>query len=262
MTAVQDETPLAPGEPARKRANHPLARVWRSVRKPLAQSRFVKAGLASSIAGVMRVIERTNPLAPGSDVLAEVFRDNPNTIYALWHGQHILAPALNPRWHDLVAMFSRSADAELNAQVAERLGLKTVRGSGGREGTQQRDKGGARALIALKKALDEGKSVSMIADIPHGTPRQAGLGIITLARISGRPIIGIAVATSRRKVLEKSWDRTAINLPFGRMGVRVTPPLTVPPRADEGAMEAARAELTGRLNDATVAAYELADGRG
>ena len=42
------------------------------------------------------------------------------------------------------------------------------------------------------------------------------MGIVTLARLSGRPIVPVALATSRRKVLEKTWDKTTINLPFGR----------------------------------------------
>ena len=94
--------------------------------------------------------------------------------------------------------------------------MQTVRGSGGRDNTKHIEKGGARALIALKKALASGKNVAMIADIPHGTPREAGLGIVTLARLSGRPIVPIALATSRRKVIDKSWDKTTISLPFGR----------------------------------------------
>ncbi|TIW76367.1 MAG: DUF374 domain-containing protein, partial [Mesorhizobium sp.] len=89
------------------------------------------------------------------------------------------------------------------------------------------DKGGAKALIALKKSLTAGKNVAMIADIPHGTPRDAGLGIVLLARLSGRPLLPVAIATSRRKVLEKSWDKTTINLPFGRSAVSIGAPIFV-----------------------------------
>ena len=141
-------------------------------------------------------------------------------IVAMWHGQHFMAPSVYPKGAPLVAMVSRSADAELNALVIEKFGIRTVRGSGGRENSRHLDKGGAKALIALKKALDDGSNVFMIADIPHGTPRQAGLGIITLARLSGRPIVPVAIVTSRRKVLERSWDKTTIHLPFGRLGGR------------------------------------------
>jgi len=256
-----EELPSEPEKPRRKRSNGPLARFWRRVRKPLVESRVVKNVIASTLAFGMRFVRWTNPLAKGSVVLEDVFRANPRTIYALWHGQHIMAPAFNPRWHPLVAMFSRSADAEINALVAEKLGLETARGSGGREREKSQEKGGARALIALKRALDKGKSVSMIADITHGEARQAGLGIVTLARISGRPVIGIAIATSRRKVLEKSWDRTAINLPFGRCGVAVTEPIYVSSDAGDADMQRLRVEMTDALNAATDEAYRLADSR-
>jgi lysophospholipid acyltransferase (LPLAT)-like uncharacterized protein len=54
-------------------------------------------------------------------------------IGAFWHGQHLMAPAARPKQLRMVALFSRSPDAELNALVAERLGFDVVRGSGGRE---------------------------------------------------------------------------------------------------------------------------------
>jgi lysophospholipid acyltransferase (LPLAT)-like uncharacterized protein len=156
-------------------------------------------------------------------------------------------------------MVSRSADAEMNALVIEKIGMVAVRGSGGRESTRHLEKGGARALIALRKALDSGKNVAMIADIPHGTPREAGLGIVTLARLSGRPIVPLALATSRRKVLEKSWDKTTISLPFGRARLGVGEPIYVPADADEAVMEEKRRELTASLNAATEQAYRAVD---
>src|SRR5690606_27359571 len=161
----------------------------------------------------------------------------------------------------LVAMFSRSADAELNALVAEKLGFSIVRGSGGRAGSVNAKKGGARALIALKRAIDSGRNVAMIADIPHGTPRQAGLGIVTLARISGRPIVPVAIATSRRKVLERSWDKTTINLPFGRSALVLGEPIYVPANAGPEMMEEKRRDVTNALNRATAEAYRLVDAR-
>jgi lysophospholipid acyltransferase (LPLAT)-like uncharacterized protein len=249
--------------PARKmKRNNPLSRTWRRIRKPLAESRLAKNALASALHGFMALTQRTNPIVASSDSLVDFFRGNDRVIYALWHGQHLIAPALNPRWHPLVAMFSRSADAELNALVAHRFGLETARGSGGREKDRAKanEKGGARALIALKKALDQGKSVCMIADIPHGEPRQAGLGIVTLARISGRPIVPVAIATSRRKVLEKSWDKTTINLPFGRCATVLGAPVSVPADADEAELERCRVAITSGLNAATAKAYHLVDG--
>jgi lysophospholipid acyltransferase (LPLAT)-like uncharacterized protein len=157
-------------------------------------------------------------------------------------------------------MFSRSADAELNAKVAEKLGMKTVRGSGGRAGEHKAEKGGARALIVLKRALDGGDNVCMIADIPHGTPREAGLGVVTLAKVSGRPIFPTACATSRRVVLEKTWDKTTINLPFGRRCIVVGKAIYVAANASDAELEAKRVEVTEAMNAATVRAHQLVDG--
>lgn len=244
----------------RKPRSRLLKRLWKKVRQPLARSRVTKALLVALIAGAVKFINRTNKPAEGSDDIRAAVRDHTPAIAAIWHGQHLMAPAINPRGNRMVALFSRSADAEINARVAEKLGFGVVRGSGGREGEHRADKGGARALIALKKTLDAGTNVAMIADIPHGTPREAGLGIVTLAKISGRPIVPIAVATSRRKVLEKTWDKTTINLPFGRKALAIGEPIRVAADAGPQEMEEKRRAVTQALNAATLRAYRLADG--
>lgn len=244
----------------RKRRQPGLAkRFWRKVREPLRNSPMVKNAIASVVAGIVRFIDRSNRLVEGSSDVDEAVSRLTPAIGALWHGQHLLGPAVHPRQHRMVAMFSRSADAELNALVAEKLGFETVRGSGGRPGAQN-NKGGARALIALKKVLDSGANVAMIADIPHGTPREAGLGVVTLAKVSGRPVVPIAVATSRRKVIEKSWDKTTINLPFGRKAVVIGDPIHVPADASPQVLEELRVAVTEGLNAATRRAYGLVDG--
>lgn len=234
---------------------------WKRIRAPLAQSRFVKNMIASLIKAAMRFVRLTNPLVAGTPVFENtVFAREEPAILALWHGQHILMPAFYPSRRPLVAMVSRSADAEINALVIEKFGIETVRGSGGRESARNLDKGGAKALIALKKALVAGKNVCMIADIPHGTPRDAGLGVVLLAKLSGRPIYPAALATTRRKVLEKSWDKTTINLPFGRSALVAADPIFVAADADEAEMERKRRELTDALNTATAEAYQTVDG--
>lgn len=235
---------------------------WRRIRQPLAQSRFVKNAIASLLAQFVRLVRMTSPLVAGSARFSGgAYAEFEPGIIALWHGQHLLTPAYYPKRKPLVAMVSRSADAELNALMLEKFGIEAVRGSGGRESTKHLDKGGAKALIALKKSLATGKNVAMIADIPHGTPRDAGLGIVLLARLSGRPLLPVAITTSRRKVLEKSWDKTTINLPFGRSSIVIGTPIFVPADADDAEMERRRLELTVALNAATAEAYRLVDTR-
>lgn len=232
---------------------------WKRYRKQLAASPKVRGAMASLIASAIRFVDRTNRAAAGSHDPRQIIARHTPAIAALWHGQHLLGPTIQPRGYKIVAMFSRSADAELNALAAQKLGFDVVRGSGGR-GSHDVSKGGARALITLKRVLDGGNSVAMIADVPHGTPREAGLGIVTLARLSGRPIVPVAIATSRRKVLDRTWDKTTLNLPFGRKAVAFGEPIFVPADADEAMIEAMRVKVTEALNAATREAYELADG--
>ncbi|UCI06087.1 lysophospholipid acyltransferase family protein [Mesorhizobium sp. B1-1-8] len=254
-------------EAVKRAATSPAARrggtrnLWRRIREPLAQSGFVKNFIASLFAWFVRLIRITSPLVEGSAKFAGgAYAHLQPGIIALWHGQHLLTPAFYPKERPLVAMVSRSADAELNALMLEKFGIEAVRGSGGRDNSRHLDKGGAKALIALKKSLVAGKNVAMIADIPHGTPRDAGLGIVLLAKLSGRPILPTAITTSRRKVLEKSWDKTTINLPFGRSAIVIGTPVYVPADADDAEMERKRQEVTASLNAATEEAYGLVDG--
>jgi lysophospholipid acyltransferase (LPLAT)-like uncharacterized protein len=162
--------------------------------------------------------------------------------------------------HPSVLMVSRSSDAELNARVVERLGFDTVRASGGRNRTAAHEKGAIRGLIRLRNYLREGRSVSLIADIPHGTPREAGMGVITLARMSGATIVPVAYASSRRRIFENAWDRAALNLPFGRAAFCMGDLISVPSDADETVMEERRAALQVSLNKATDEAYSHVDG--
>lgn len=253
-----DETgETAPPPKRRKRVRVRLQRRLKSLwRSPMA----VRAA-GGAIFALMRGIAVTQRPADGSsDFRAVLHREHP-AIVALWHGQHLLAPFFRPTELPYVALLSRNADAAVNAAVVERFGIRTVRGSGGRVREAASQKGGARALIQLKRLLGEGVGVCMIADVPKGTPREAGLGIVTLAKLSGRPIVPSAAVTSRRRVLGRTWDKTTLPLPFGRMAVAMEEPIFVPTDADAAEMERLRAELTRAIERANGRAVALADAR-
>ena len=97
----------------------------------------------------------------------------------------------------------------------------------------------------------------MTADVPK-VARIAGLGIVKLAQYSGRPIYPVAIASSRRIELD-NWDRSAINLPFSRMGLVASEAIYVPHDSDDAALEAARQRVESELNRVTARAYEIAD---
>jgi lysophospholipid acyltransferase (LPLAT)-like uncharacterized protein len=149
-------------------------------------------------------------------------------------------------------LVSRHRDGEFNAIAAERLGIGTIRGSGD-HGSAFHRKGGVGAFKEMVSALADNYNVALTADVPKRS-RVAGLGIIMLARETGRPIMPFAMATSRFIRLN-NWDRTTINLPFGRGALVGGEIIVAPPDADAETMEKLRAQLEATLNDATRRAY-------
>jgi lysophospholipid acyltransferase (LPLAT)-like uncharacterized protein len=191
-----------------------------------------------------------------ADIYERAGPDQP-IILALWHGQHILAPFVRRKEHRTTkVLISRHRDGEINALAAQRLGIGTVRGSGNHD-RRFDEKGGVGAFWAMLATLRDGCNMALTADVPK-ISRVAGLGIIKLARESGRPIYPVAIATSRRLEFE-SWDNAAINLPFSRGAIVVGEPIRVAADADAATLEATRAALQATLNAATERAYAIAD---
>jgi lysophospholipid acyltransferase (LPLAT)-like uncharacterized protein len=158
----------------------------------------------------------------------------------------------------VAALVSRHGDAAAQAATLRRLGITPVRGSGG-GADRVRRKGGAFALLKLKRELDAGSSVAMTADLPKRA-RIAGLGIVTLAKLSGRPIVPAAVVTSRRFEFN-SWDRASLGMPFGRGAIIIGDLVRVAPDADDAALEDARRAVEAGLDEAHRRAYELVGAR-
>ncbi len=104
--------------------------------------------------------------------------------------------------------------------------------------------------------LEQGINIALTADVPK-ISRVAGLGVVTLARYSGRPIYPIAIATSRR-VTAPSWDKASVDLPFGKGGAVAGEPIRVSLSANEQEMEAARKLVQQRLDEVTARAEALA----
>ena len=230
--------------------------LMRRVQKALLGSGAFQSVAASCVHAALTFIYRTNRHLADSDDMAATVAGKTPVIVALWHGQQLLASFVTPEGERVAAVVSRSADAEINARVLQKAGVHVIRGSGGRERAETARKGGVQALKGMADALARGLNVVTIADISKGTPRQAGRGIVTLAKLSGRPIIPMAIATSRYYVVKKSWDKTTINLPFGKACLKLGDPIYVPQDASDADLESFRTRVTDELNSVTERAYE------
>jgi hypothetical protein len=204
-------------------------------------------------AAFLRLVWRTNTFGFDPPEVYEIVEPQMPAIFAFWHGQHFMTPFIRTKEsHRAKVLISRHRDGEFNAIAAERLGVGTIRGSGD-HGSAFHRKGGVGAFKEMVRALGENYNVALTADVPKRA-RVAGLGIIMLARETGRPIMPFAMATSRFIRL-KNWDRTTINLPFGRGALVGVGTISVPADADAETMENLRAELEANLNEATRRAY-------
>jgi lysophospholipid acyltransferase (LPLAT)-like uncharacterized protein len=227
-----------------------MQRWWRRV----ARSRLIQVMAGSLGALYLRLVWLTTraTIVP-ADIYDRVDREAP-IILAMWHGQHFLVPFVRRPTDRVKVLISRHRDGEVNAIAAKQLGINTIRGSGTHSG-QFQHKGGVGAFMAMVAALREGYNVALTADIPK-VSRVAGLGIVMLARASGRPIYPIAVATSRRFEVD-NWDRSAINLPFGRGAAVIEDAIRVPAGADDAGLESYRQQVEAALNKATARAYAM-----
>jgi len=192
--------------------------------------------------------------------LAEAFRATTPLIATMWHGHHFIMPLIRPREVPVRVLISKHRDGAIDAAIVRRFGMEAVRGSGGRNPRQAILKGAISGLLKLKSSLESGWTVAMTADISKGVSRSAGLGIVTLARLSGRPIVCFGLAASRRIRID-SWDRMELALPFSRLACVAAPVIDVPGDASDAALEDKRREVEHALNAATDRAYEIV-GRG
>ena len=219
------------------------------------RSNWVQRALGLLAAEYLRFVWLTTKFSyEPLDVYDRVLPHQP-LIFAFWHGQHFMTPFIkNKKEYRAKVLISRHRDGEFNAIAAERLGIETIRGSGDHGGAFNR-KGGVGAFRQMVQALEQGYNVASTADVPKRS-RVAGLGIIMLARESGRPIVPFAMVTSRFIRLN-NWDRTTINLPFGRGAVVGIEAVYVPPDADAETMEKCRLQLETYLNEAAQRAYAM-----
>ena len=223
--------------------------------KKLGRMKFVQEAAGFLTAAYLGLVRRTNHFVCEPEGFLETMAPHLPVITAMWHGQHFMVHYGWPRGARVAALISRSGDGEINAVVLRRLGVIPIRGSGGRRAAKMHDKGGVKALRDMLRALEQGMTLCMTADIPK-VSRRAGPGIVVLAQLSGRPVHPIAVVTSRRFDF-KSWDRASLGKPFGRGAMVLGEAIHVPRDADDAALEAARLAVEAGLDAVHARAYAL-----
>lgn len=225
--------------------------MWRKIRT----SEGFRRALGRLVASYLRLVWKTQRLTIEPANLYEWIDEELPLILTFWHGQHFLTPFVPKSHHKAKVMISRSYDADINAIAAEALGIGTIRGSGTHR-KNFHEKGGVAATRQMIDALEQGINVAMTADVPK-ISRRAGLGVVSIAKHSGRPIYPVAIATSNRIIMQRSWDKSSLHLPFGHTAIVIGEPVTVAQDASEETLEQARKEIEDKLNNITIRAEAL-----
>ena len=243
--------------------NTPVARSRRGKVRISARLKRTPVGLrvvARAFTIGLRFVYRTNRMIFEPLTNEEVFAKYAPFIATSWHGQSFMLPLVRPRAWPADVLVSRNSDAELIARVLTNLGHGVIRGSGANDPARMFEKGAIAGFRGMKAALEAGRTVGVTADFLRHARRKVSPGIVTLARMTGRPIVPAAFASSRRYTIA-SWDQTTVSLPFGRTACVFGAAVTVPADADDALLEAKRQEVETALLAASARAYEIVDRR-
>lgn len=177
----------------------------------------------------------------GRERLDELWDAKTPMVTCLWHDE--LFPLMHVRRQlKIIAVVSQSTDGEILAQVLEKLGLLTSRGSSSR--------GGVKALLRVARTMKTSHHLGCITiDGPRGPRHKAKEGAVFIAYRSNAKIVPMRIAMSNSYVFKKAWDKFQIPLPFSKVKIIFGEPYDL----DEGSLsneylEKERKRLENKLN--------------
>jgi len=188
--------------------------------------------------GLIRLIGPTLRVAVSYEEGAQKTLDERPRIASFWHSCMIPATYI---WRNMGirVMSSNSYDGEYMGRIIHKFGFVAVKGSSSRNAV--------RALLGLRRALEEGWTVAFTLDGPRGPSRKVKPGPVALGRSSGVPLTMFHAAAEKAWVLN-TWDRMMIPLPFSRVLVRFGKLISVPGEASDQDVERYTAELQASLD--------------
>jgi len=181
-------------------------------------------------------------------ILNKKMKDYPVVCFAHWHGDELALITHFGKWGTTI-LVSHSKDGEIMAKGAECLGYKITRGSSTR--------GAAGGLIALIRAVKKGNNAVLAVDGPTGPRGICKPGIVRLAQKTGVPLFPVGVATTRKFVFEKSWNKVYLPLPGFRQVIFFGDPLFFPSNGGEDSMDDLCRHTEAALNKAREKAQNI-----
>ncbi|HTT80907.1 MAG TPA: lysophospholipid acyltransferase family protein [Stellaceae bacterium] len=215
-------------------------------RRRILRSTRLRRLVCWGIALYIRLVYFTNRWSvAGGDIPRRLRAEGQSFIGAFWHGRMLMIPMVWRRLAPMHILISAHRDGRIIADAVGHFGVGSITGSTRR--------GGSTALRAMLNRLAAGECVGITPDGPRGPAMVASAGIVNLARLAGVPIVPVAYATSRRRILG-SWDRFHLALPFGRGVFLIGEPIAVARDLEPADLEDARRRVERCLNALTAEA--------
>lgn len=162
-----------------------------------------------------------------------------NGIFAFWHGRMMMIPPIHPRKLEMHVLISLHRDGMLISDVIRQFNLHTISGSS--------SKGGHAAIVEILRLLKEGQDVTITPDGPRGPNQVASPGIVSAAKLSGKPVLPVSFSASHHRRMA-SWDRFMLAYPFSRIIFCIGAPIMIDKSMDD---EAARLLIESAMNALT-----------
>ena len=179
------------------------------------------------------------------DVFYDNLKKHKAVIFIAWHGRIAFAPYFWNRSSKLSALVSPHRDGQLIAGLLNRFGIENISGS-----TNENPRS---AAVKLLRELKNDASIAIIPDGPRGPSMTMTMSPIYYAKTTGKPVIGLTYSIAKSKILNKSWDRMLIPLPFHKGIVAVTKPFFIPKNSSKEDLEAYRLQIEKEMNELTWA---------
>jgi lysophospholipid acyltransferase (LPLAT)-like uncharacterized protein len=170
-------------------------------------------------------------------------------IGAFWHGRLLVMPHVY-KGNQLGFLVSPHRDGQIVGKALKRFGFHAILGSTTRKGVS--------AFKQMVRAYQNGSDIAIAPDGPRGPRYQVQIGVIELAKLTGRPIIPLSFNASRRRIF-KTWDHFLLPYPFSKGVFIWGEPILVDPKGDRAHLEERRALLEKRLNELTERADHYFD---
>jgi lysophospholipid acyltransferase (LPLAT)-like uncharacterized protein len=172
-------------------------------------------------------------------------KDSGPVIYCIWHNRLALCMKLyftfgrkHPQTIGMAGLVSASKDGAFLAAILERFGVLPVRGSSSRRGPQ--------ALLELTTWAERGYDLAITPDGPRGPRYVVQEGAMSLAQITGLPIVPVSYSLNH-KIQLKSWDQFQIPVPFALCEVTGGRIFRIPREASDAEREVLRQQLEAEL---------------